>query len=55
MMDRRYYDVSKAFGLELVIDGWTRAVANDMYASMQSKLENAFSKVVESTLTAFCD
>lgn len=55
MMDRRYYDVSKAFGPELVIDGRTRAVANYMYASMQSKLENAFSKVVESTMTAFYD
>ena len=55
MMTRRYYDITYAFGLEIVVDGWIRAVEKDMYASLESKMEKAFKRIVDSMMSAFYD
>lgn len=55
MMERRYYDITYAFGLDIVIDGWIRAVEGDMYASLEGRMQKAFDRVVSTSMSAFYD
>lgn len=55
MIDRRYYDITYAYGLFALADGWAKAVRDNAYASIEQKFGKKIQKDINVLMDVFYD